>query len=327
MKDCWGASFLWVLAMAASAAAPAPTLERVQLFGTDYVRLEQWASAHQFELQWTAPQQCLKARNPSNTLEFTVDSRKMNLNGANVWLSAPVALWRGTAHVGAADLKTALHPVLFPVKTPKARPIKTICLDPGHGGKDPGNRDGKQTEKSYTLLLAKELKAELAKAGFEVCLTRGNDTFIELPARPEIARRRNADLFLSLHFNAAGSRESAGVNGVEVYCMTPAHATSTNAGGEGGENGAFPGNRQDRKNVLLAWWVQKNLVKQLQVEDRGVRRARFAVLRSAAMPAVLIEGGFLSNPAEARKINDTNYRRRLAEAIAHGVLAYKKAVE
>ncbi len=311
---------------ASAAAAPAPTLERVQLFGTDYVRLEQWASAHRLELQWTAPQQCLKARNPSTTLEFTVDSRKMNLNGVNVWLSAPVALWRGTAHVGAADLTTALHPVLFPAKTPKTR-IKTICLDPGHGGKDPGNRDGKQLEKSYALLLAKELKGALAKAGFEVFLTRSNDTFVELPARPDIARRRNADLFLSLHFNAVGNRESAGVSGVEVYCMTPAHATSTNAGGEGGENGAFPGNRQDRKNVLLAWCVQKTLVKQLQVEDRGVRRARFAVLRSAAMPAVLVEGGFLSNPAEARKIHDVNYRHRLAEAIAQGVLAYKKALE
>jgi N-acetylmuramoyl-L-alanine amidase len=324
---CWCASFLGIVAVAASAASPAPTLERVQLFGTEYVRLEQWASAHRFELRWTAPQQSLKASSPSNSLAFTVDSRKMNLDGINVWLSAPVALWRGKAHVGAADLTTALHPVLFPAKTPKTRPIKTICLDPGHGGKDPGNRDGKQLEKYYTLLLAKELKAILAKAGFEVFLTRGSDTFVELPARPEIARQRNADLFLSLHFNAAGGREGAGVSGIEVYCLTPAHATSTNAGGEGGESGAFPGNRLDKKNVLLAWHLQNTLVKQLQVEDRGVRRARFAVLRSARMPAALIEGGFLTNPAEARKINNANYRRRLAEAIAQGVLAYQNAVE
>lgn len=326
MKLLWCGSLVWALVLGFVPAADAK-LERVQLFGTDYVRLEDWAETRHFETEWIVPQQRIVAKNGAHSLEFTVDSRRLSFNGVNVWLSSPVAFCRGAAHIGYADLTTALQPVLSPAKNLKSRPIKTICLDPGHGGKDSGNRDGKQQEKSYTLLLAKELSAELVKKGFKVVLTRDSDATLDLPERPELARKRNADLFISLHFNASAGRDAPPASGVEVYCMTPAHISSTNAGGEGAENGAFPGNRNDRKNMLLAYCVQKTLVKRLEVEDRGVRRARFAVLRTAAMPAVLIEGGFLSNPAEARKIHNREYRRKLAEAIAQGILAYKKAVE
>jgi N-acetylmuramoyl-L-alanine amidase len=109
--------------------------------------------------------------------------------------------------------------------------------------------------------------------------------------------------------------------------MTPARTSSTNSRGEGANTGSYPGNRFDSKNMLLAYQVQKTLLKNLATEDRGVRRARYAVLRTAEMPAILIEGGFMSNKAEAKKIYDAGYRRQMAQAITEGVMNYKRLVE
>ncbi len=115
--------------------------------------------------------------------------------------------------------------------------------------------------------------------------------------------------------------------GPQTFCLTPAGASSSNAGGEVIGAGPKAGNRNDEKNMLLAYEVQKSLLQNLRVADRGVRRARYWVLRDAEMPAVLIEGGFMSNPGEAKRIYDTGYRQQMARAIAAGVAAYKTQVE
>jgi N-acetylmuramoyl-L-alanine amidase len=237
-----------------------------------------------------------------------------------------VALRDGVPCLAQLDVQTVLHPLLSPGKSRTGETLKTICLDPGHGGKDPGNKVGPYVEKKYTLLLAQEVGRQLTRAGVKVFMTRSSDTFIELEQRPEIAKRNNADLFISLHFNSAESSRTV-VRGAEVYCMTPAGASSTNARGEGGGAGSFLGNRFNDKNLCLAYQVQKALTRDLSVEDRGVRRARFVVLRDANMPAVLIEAGFMSHPEEGKRIFDVGYRRQMAGAIVEGILAYKRSVE
>jgi N-acetylmuramoyl-L-alanine amidase len=291
------------------------------------MRLNDWAASHNFQLRWTVPRKELRATSTWSTLIFAADSRRCEISGVTVWLSHPIAFRNGVAWISRLDAATALNPVLFPSRSPAGRKIKTICIDPGHGGKDPGNREARQQEKTYTLLLARELSKQLSAAGFSVSMTRSTDTFVELPTRPELARRRRADLFLSLHFNATGSSGGASVQGAEVYCLTPARASSTNARGEGAGTGAFPGNKHDSKNMLLAYEVQKALVRRLGAQDRGVKRARFAVLRSAEMPTILIEGGFMTHPGEAKKIYDGTYRRKMAAAIVEAVAAYRKAAE
>src|SRR6185437_1422922 len=160
--------------------------------------------------------------------------------------------------------------------------------------------------------LAREASAQLTAAGFKVYLTRSSDSFVDLPARPEVARRHTADLFVSLHFNSVEEGRND-VKGTEIFCCTPAGATSTNARGEG-DTRWVAGNRNDEKNMLLAYEMQKSYTKNLDVEDRGVKRARFQVLREATMPAVLIEGGFMSHPGEGRKIYDAGYRKQMARA-------------
>jgi len=318
---------LWLNLVTAAAPSLSSKPNHLPISGTEPVRLEDWARANGLQCRWTTPKQELKINNSVSALVFTVDSRKCSINGIQVWLSAPVAMHNGAAWIASVDLATAVRPVLFSSKSSPGKVIKNIVLDPGHGGKDPGNRESKQQEKRYTLLLAKELADLLSKAGFKVSLTRNSDSFVELPNRPEIARRRGADLFVSLHFNSADGAGGSSVQGTEIYCLTPAYTSSTNARGEGANTGSYPGNRFDAKNMLLAYQIQKALVKNLSVEDRGVRRARFAVLRSAEMPAVLIEGGFMTHPAESKKIYDAVYRQLMAQTIADGVLAYKRAVE
>jgi N-acetylmuramoyl-L-alanine amidase len=301
-------------------------LESASISGRAHVRVTDWARANGLETQWLKANETIQLSNHSFKLVLAAASRETQINGVAVWLLFPVVAHNGAIWLGQLDADRTLRPLLSPPKGLPGSRIKTICLDPGHGGKDPGNRAGSNQEKQYTLLLAKELRSQLGRAGLKVTLTRTADTFVELPTRPELAKSRSADLFISLHFNAAGTARDS-VQGAEVYCLTPVGASSTNARAEGAGAGGFPGNRQNDKNMFLAFQMQKALTRNLAVEDRGVRRARFAVLRDATMPAVLIEAGFMSHPAEGRKIFSSAYRKKIAQAIVEGVLAYKKAVE
>ena len=141
---------------------------------------------------------------------------------------------------------------------------------------------------------------------------------------PGAGQTPGTDLFLSLHYNSSPAGNNP-VSGVEVFCLTPTGATPTNGGDQPSK--ASPGNRYEAHNVLLAYQIQKAIIQNLGLSDRGVRRAGFVVLRKAEMPAVLIEAGFMSDPAEARKIYDPAHRRRMAQAIVEGLLAYKRLVE
>ena len=320
------------------ALAPAPEtrateagdrLPRTLLSGHSYVRLLSWARARGFEARWVTKDKTLELSNGQTRLTFTVDprqdGRQARINGVDVWLAFPVVPHNGSPYISQVDLDRTLAPVLSPRPSAPGSVLHTICIDPGHGGKDPGNQSGSRDEKRYTLLLAQELREKLTRAGFQVFLTRNNDNYVPLDSRSEIARQRKADLFVSLHFNSSGIGHPE-VRGVEVYCLTPAGAFSTNAGGEG-DTHPCDGNRYDDRNMLLAYQTQKALCRSLPVEDRGVKRARYQVLRDAAMPGILIEGGFMTNAAEARHIDDAGYRQDMARAIAEGIQNYWRQIK
>lgn len=251
---------------------------------------------------------------------FETDSRKAELGGVTVLLSFPIVGKGNGAMISESDLRKTVEPLMSP--RPKKRPIKTICLDPGHGGRDTGKIDGRNFEKTYTLLLANEVAALLRKNGFNVVFTRTRDKALELFDRTSIAQKAKADLFVSLHYNAGPSE----VRGLEVYCLTPAGANSSNAGGGKSRSVNYAGNANDNNNVLLAYRLQKTIVAETGLEDRGMKRARFEVLREATMPAVLIEGGFMSNRSDAKKIYDSAFRKRMARAIVDGIVGYKQMV-
>ena len=321
---CLLLALLLAHAVGAQNATPSARLRKVS--GQAYVRVTDWAKTRGFEVHWLKAGETLELKSSSSKVVLAVDSRQAQVNGVQVWLFFPVVAQDNAVWLTKLDADLTLRPlVATPPRQPGAR-IKTICLDPGHGGKDPGNQVGSSQEKRYTLLLAQEVRKQLVRVGFKATLTRSSDAYVELPARPGLARQRKADLFVSLHFNGTVNRRST-AQGVEVYCLTPAGLASTNAHGEGSDAGSYPGNRHNALNLFLAYQVQKALTRNLAVEDRGVRRARFAVLRDAAMPAVLIEAGFMSHPVEGRQILTSAYRHQVARAIAEGLLAYKRAVE
>jgi N-acetylmuramoyl-L-alanine amidase len=322
-KAAYGLMLAWLLAPAMHAET------RGGYVRPNYVSLSEWARANVFTVHWMERDKTLQLDGPRAHLTFNVearsDARRAQINGVQTWLAFPILYQNGRALISQIDLAETIGPVLSPPKSPGGFRIDTICLDPGHGGKDPGNRAGSNEEKKYTLLLAQEVGTQLRAAGFRAVLTRGGDSFVELSDRPAIARKRGADLFVSLHFNSTEDGRNE-VKGTEIFCLTPAGATSTNARGEG-DTRWVTGNRNDEKNMLLAYQMQKSYEKNLNIEDRGVKRARFQVLREASMPAILIEGGFMSHPGESRKLYDPAYRKQMAKAIVEGIQAYKKAVK
>jgi len=291
--------------------------------GQNYVSLADWARANRLSASRTSRGDEMVLANQTTRLVFDADSRYADINGVRVALSFPIANVKGELLIAPFDLNTAVRPLIYYPQNSSAKRISTICLDPGHGGKDTGNRAGWHYEKVYTLALAAEVRDQLRKAGFNVILTRTRDTYVDLPDRPALANRRGADLFVSLHFNATPTGKNE-VEGPQTYCITPVGASSTDAQGEGSNHGPTIANRVEQRSLLLAYQIQKSLVRNLGAEDRGVRRARFAVLRDATMPAILIEGGYMTHPVEGRKIYTDAYRRQMAQAIVKGILAYQR---
>jgi len=290
--------------------------------GHAYTPLLTWAGANHFQLTRNAESDEFTARSAARKLVFEKDSNIANINGVRVALSFPVAVDHGQPLVADLDFAKTINPLVAAPSVP-ARRIRTICLDPGHGGKDAGYHYGAHNEKIYTLALARELQAQLQAAGYKVLITRSTDEYVDLPARPALANRRGADLFISLHFNCS-TIDASRVQGPETYCITPVGASSSNAQGEGANHGPAVANRVEQKSLWLAYEVQHSLVSRLGTEDREVRRARFAVLRDATMPAILIESGYMSHPVEGRKIFSTAYRRQLATAILRGIQDYQR---
>ncbi len=314
------AAFLLMVLLTASAQAALRNLERVTVSGSDYVRLAEWAKSAGCAMKWNKKDGEVAVSGPSARLGFSIDSRRAEISGVTVWLSLPVVNRNGQPLISAVDVRSTIEPVLWPRKS-EAR-VRTVCLDPGHGGKDTGRIQGRHYEKKFTLLLAQETAALLKEQGFKVVMTRTTDTVVELSDRPQLASRRGADVFVSLHYNAA---ETA-VHGVEVFCLAPPGMNASDAGGGKSSHRAETGNTQDERNVLLAYLMQKSITRSLPLEDLGLKRSHFEVLRLAQVPAILIEGGFLSNPAEAKKIYDAAFRKRMARAIVDGIAAYQRAV-
>lgn len=307
------------------ALLPAP-LRAAFVNGHSYVPVADWAQANGLKLAWLRRGEELAAANHNLRAIFVVDSADAQINGVAVRLCFPIASSHGSPLVSQLDADKTLRPFLYPPRSPGSHKISTICLDPGHGGRDTGNRVGAHNEKTYTLALAQELRDQLLRAGFHVFLTRNDDSYVDLPLRPALANQRGADLFVSLHFNATQSGVNE-VSGPETYCITPVGASSSNAQGEGSGYGPTPANHNELKSLVLAAQTQKSLVKNLGANDRGVRRARFAVLRDALMPAILIEGGYMTHPLEGPRIFDAGYRRLMAKAIVQGIVAYQKTLQ
>jgi N-acetylmuramoyl-L-alanine amidase len=178
-------------------------------------------------------------------------------------------------------------------RVPKGRLV--VMIDPGHGGKDSGAVGiGGLQEKDIILPISQRVAAILERQGIHAILTRTSDYFVDLAPRVEMAKQDHADLFVSIHANSIDNRPD--VNGLETYYFDS-------------------GNR-------LAQTIHNSILQSLDIKDRGVRRARFYVLRNNPMPAVLVEVGFVTGVQDAPRLSTANYEDQMAQAIANGILQY-----
>jgi N-acetylmuramoyl-L-alanine amidase len=308
------------LAFTTASAAATPGYQSVRLYGVDYVDAQDFGRRFGLTGSWTAPQKSMRLKNATTTFDFSVHSVDSSLNGIRLFLAAPVVLRKGKLYLGKGDVEELLGPILSRNAGEPRSIIKTIVIDAGHGGSDPGNRNSrlKLNEKTFTLDVARRLERLLKSQGFKVVMTRKSDRAVDLDRRAEIANKARADLFISIHFNAF-SRST--VAGAETYVMTPRNQRSSPQAERDDQmvRTKYPANEHDRWNSLLGYQIHRALVTGLDAADRGFKRFRYSVLRSVDCPAVLVEAAFLSNDAEGRRVATPAYRQRIAESIARGV--------
>lgn len=354
------------------------TFVRVSEFqGASYVSLVQASALLNGDLRWNTPGKYVDFLIGGQTIRLLTNSNRVLLSGKPVELESPTVknddgFWvpltflasstffeatrtkmqwpvppepvepeeDESPKVAASKLAKPVGPM--PVLNPlKAKALKRIIIDPGHGGKDPGavGRDGAM-EKDINLRMSLDL-AELLRNqyGYEVLLTRMDDTFIPLEDRSKLANKHNGDLFISLHCNASPSTKR---KGFEVYFLSE-RASDPHADAVARlENAvlALEGKEAPTpsrvKQVLRSLEITANINEgsvagaliDRQMSDRlsepslGVKQAAFYVLRGAEMPAVLVEMAFISNRAEERLLQSASFRKRLVEGIGAGVAAY-----
>ena len=245
-----------------------------------------------------------------------------------------------------------VRPAVVPVErvpaapAPKRFTIKTIVLDTGHGGKDVGamGKSRGTREKDTALTLSKKIKAILENAGIKVILTRSDDTFISLPKRVDITNSSGADLFVSVHINASRSKLLRGFECYYLSLATDDNARALEAFEDSslklGDTASLEHSQQLDKTLWdmtltenrmesgeLASYICESVEESLLIKNRGVRTARFYVLKHSRIPAVLVEGGYISNRYEELKLRDPKFIDRLAEAVARGILRYKERYE
>lgn len=312
---------------------------------TRYISLIKYCNYYNLDWNWDLTSQKIEIRRDDLHLVLRPNSNYILLNGKVIKLKENIAYKGGMAFVPlgfAAELADML-------KVERITPspyytIDTIVLDPGHGGKDPGaiGRYGIK-EKSVVLDLAKRLKKILEKKNLRVILTRDSDRFISLRKRTEFANNNNADLFISIHANA--SRYSR-ASGFEVYYLSDSVDDATRAleiienKTANSEVDTMPNRdylsatlwdlkltENRRVSKELAYYICNVASDALDMKNRGVKGARFYVLKNTRMPAVLIEVGFLTNRRELSKLKKGYFREMVARAIAKSILEYKREYE
>jgi N-acetylmuramoyl-L-alanine amidase len=220
---------------------------------------------------------------------------------------------------------------------------KTIVIDAGHGGKDPGAvGPRREREKVVTLNIAKDVYRYLKSKGYRVYLTRNRDRYVSLRYRTRLANKKNADIFISIHANAARKARARKAKGIETYFLSPARSKRAKRVAALENKGDMNSMSYSSQNILLtllnrskiissqkmAIDIQKHMLHNLKksygnkIIDGGVREGPFWVLVGAQMPAVLVEVGYISHPSESRRLVSRKYQQKIAKGIANGVMSY-----
>lgn len=318
---------LWCFFLSAASIFSAQAAGNFYEDGREYVRLD--AVALQFGMQafGLSNAKYCELRSQWSRLRFGANSRLFHYNEMPVYLGFPVRQKQGVWWLSQSDLHACLQPILTPKIFGQSPRLRTIVLDPGHGGRDQGAANARYglTEKSLNLQVARGLAKRLNAVGFRVALTRQDDRYLSLEQRTQMANKAQADLFISIHFNAAQSKAASGL---ETFVLTPQSQPSTkNATLRSSDAAILPGQALNTWNVVLGHALQRELVAATGEEDRGLKRARFSVLRSMQCPAALVELGFLSHDPSASRLRTKAKITVLVDALFAGIVRYQKRLQ
>lgn len=327
-KNRWRACAVALAAAGLPLSAPGSlqTLRWYESGGMPWVALSDMARLYGLRMNAAASDRIVLSSKYHSML-LQPDGRKVSLMDVQVWLQHPVTRARGRWAVHRTDSDSLLDPILRPYLYLRNQGGTVVVLDAGHGGKDGGAVSaGGVAEKDLTLDLVRRVRREVARDDdLRVYLTRDNDVFLELDDRSRLATQWKADLFVSIHMNSSPDPSS---KGIETYIVSKAGAPATNAQDQRPSTrySAQGGNSFDAASSVLGFHLQKRLVRGTQQEDRGLRNARFVVLKDAPCAAALVECGFLSNYGEARRFSDAAQLDATAAAIARGISDYVNQV-
>jgi len=247
---------------------------------------------------------------------FSTSYRDGTVNGVQVYFLYPMLIKNSEPYISEVDFLTCLDPLLR-YKTPVKLGMKTIMVDAGHGGSDPGAINGSHKEKVYTLQIAKRLQTQLEKLGFRVIMTRTGDTYPTLQERAALCKKYKPDLYISIHCNSSTSKTPAGI---ETYRAVPVGGTETK--GSKVKTEKQSANEFDANSSRLAYEIQKGMLAATGGTDRGTRHQAIYVIGNASCPAVLVEVGYLSNEAEVKKIASPDYQNKIVSGILAGLAGY-----
>lgn len=257
------------------------------------------------------------------TIRGRAGGREVLINNVKYVLCFPIVSKGGRLLISAMDVTKIIEPVMRPGKIQNATAVRTVILDAGHGGHDSGARGPWGVEKEAALDVVMRARKLLLENGYNVRLTRMTDVFVPLEKRAAYANRYPNAIFVSVHFNKS---KNAGGTGIETYALAPRGVPSMDE-----ENLSYsdfkqhPGHARDPENIALATAMHSSMLRHLQLYDRGIKRARFVVIRDIQVPGVLLEGGFMNHPVDARRISQSDFRDAFARAILEGVNRYRSA--
>lgn len=308
-----------IILLLTAANVNAQYIRYTKAYGKKYVYLKDVAKYYGMSL--VKGSKGCELRSRFSRVVFTYQKRSGEFNGVNVnYLNAPFS-YKGEPMLSEIDFISYLDPMLRKGALQRGK-INKVMIDPGHGGKDTGAIGASHREKDVVLQIGKKLRDMLSKRGYQVVMTRTGDNFLSLQQRVDLCAKLEPDLFISIHCNSAGAKSA---RGIETYCMTPAGSASTSDSKPSYKKGK--GNAFDKNNARLALEVQKHLLRNTKANDRGIKHARFFVLKNSSCPGILVETGFLSNYYEHRLLGTSAYQDKVAVGIADAVSAYTKAVK
>lgn len=259
-------------------------------------------------------------KSPNLVMEWEIGSQAIFINKVKFVLSFPVQKPSHRPIVSVVDLAKLIDPVLRPGLIQHSEKFDTVVIDAGYSDHNLETGEGSDGE-GYALDTAFRLESALKERGFKTHMTRRTDELLNSSDRVKIANSITDAIFVSVNFS---SSSDPAVTGIETYALAPEGTESTNGGRASRER--VRGNSRDGENIALATAVHAMAMHRLGMADRGVRRSRFDVLTGINKPAILFEGGYVTNPSDTQKIATIIYREKLANAIADAVVGFQKAV-